>query len=478
MKPIILAIALAGVFASAGANAQNGSEETPEPMVERLVDGNARPVANVSTPAGTVYFRYHFFGNGYTWHPTNVISDPDNNRNGRTIDASSPVILETRGLAVTGAAGSSTQYVEFKHCILVGPNPLCTSPQRFRFRVDPAVTATPASAITVDGSYPREIQLVTEIPLSGARIDATCTSTSGPTVPAVISVTPAWANTDSQGKTAFTITASKLRLIAPSGPAPSGKCTFQPSGGSKSVDVTVQGERIAPSLQITPSLVSVAAAPAEAIDQVVTVKTASPVAANVKIRASCSNEGTPATVRLDGGTTPAASVVAEKMSDAAGQVSFRVIAEKLVSITDTPRIRCNFNVDGLTPVYQYTAAGKRINPTFSHNPAQITQSGSTGVTVTMNPSYAGFVIVPSCTQQNTTLSATPSTTQTNASGQQLFNIAVNPLVITNPDTSVVPAASCRFGISTFLSPTLQFRTGNACAMALSPLPAQCGAPAT
>jgi hypothetical protein len=454
--------------------AQNNGLTSVEAVTEQLVDGNARPRANLNTPAGTAYFRYSFSGDNYTWHPTNAIPDAGNPRTGRTVDASSPVILETRGMAVTGAAGSSTQYVDFQHCILT-PNPLCSSPQRFRFRVDPSLALDNTSTITVDGSYPRVVTLQTEISLQGARINASCASTTTPA--ATLSVSPAFANTNSEGRVSFSIQASNLRVIAPSGANPSGTCTFQAANSSKTAVVNVQGQRIAPSLQLSPSSENLGSAPETTIDRTITVSTSSPVAANVTINASCSSEQTSATVRLDNAVTPAATATLQKQTAANGKATFRVIAENLVSLTETPRIRCNFNVVGLTAVAQYTASGKRINPTFSLNPAQITRDGETPVTVTMNPPYAGFSMTHSCTQQNTTVSVVVPTGTTSTAGQQVFRVNVNPLMLTNPDTQIQPSATCRFGINGDWSPNLTFRTGNVCAMALSPLLAACGAPA-
>lgn len=473
MKSSVLIFVAAVLFAPA-AWAQEDGSVAPEAVTEVLVNGNARPQANLNTPVGTAYFRYSFSGSNYTWHPTNVIPDAGNPRNGRTVDATSPVILETRGMAVTGAAGSSTQYVDFQHCILT-PNPLCSSPQRFRFRVDPELTLNDTATITSDGAYPRQLTLQTEIALAGARINASCASATTPA--ATLSVSPTFANTDSEGKTAFTIQASNLRVIAPSGDNPAGQCTFQAANGSKTAIVTVQGQRIAPALQLSTSADTVGSAPETTIDRTLTVSTSSPVAAGVTINAVCSSEQTSATVRLDNAPTPAATASLQKQTAANGKATFRVIAEKLVSLTETPRIRCNFNVVGLSTVSQYTAAGKRINPTYSFSPTQITREGETPVTVTMNPPYAGFSLTHSCTQQNTTVIVVPPAGTTSTAGQQVFRISVNPLVLTDPNTQVQPSASCRFGINGDWSPNLGFRTGNACAMALSPLPAACGAPA-
>lgn len=469
-KVLILTAALLGAPA---ASAQGGEVPTPEAVTEVLVNGNARPRANLNTPAGTAYFRYHFEGDNYSWHPTNVIPDAGNSRNGRTADATSPVILETRGMAVTGAAGSTTQYVDFQHCILL-PNPFCSTPQRFRFRVDPELALDDTASITTDGSYARQVTLQTEIALAGARVNASCVSTTTPA--ATLSVSPAFANTNSEGKVSFTLQASNLRVIAPSGDNPAGKCTFQAQNGSKTAIVTVQGQRIAPNLQVSPSLDSVGSAPETSVDRTVTVSTSSPVAAGVTINAVCSNEATGATVRLDNAVTPAATASLQKQTAANGKATFRVIAEKLVSLTETPRIRCNFNVVGLSAVSQYTASGKRINPTYSLSPTQITRESETPVTVSMNPAYAGFSMTHSCTQQNTTVSVVAPTGTTSTAGQQVFRVSVSPLVVTNPDTQLQPSATCRFGINGDWSPNLTFRTGNACAMALSPLPAACGAP--
>lgn len=472
MKSTVLILA-AAMLGAAAAWAQDNEVPAPEAVAEVLVNGNARPQATLNTPMGTEYFRYHFEGNNYTWHPTNVIPDAGNSRNGRTADATSPVILETRGMAVTGPAGSTTQYVDFQHCILT-PNPFCSSPQRFRFRVDPELALSDTASITADGSYTRQVTLQTEIALSGARINASCASTTTPA--ATLGVAPAFANTNSEGKVSFTIQASNLRVIAPSGDNPTGKCTFQAQNGSKTVIVNVQGQRIAPNLQVSPSLDTVGSAPETTLDRVVTVSTSSPAAAGVTINAVCSSEQTGATVRLDDAVTPAASASLQKQTAANGKATFRVIAEKLVSLTETPRIRCNFNVVGLSAVSQYTANGKRINPSYSLSPAQITREGETPVTVTMNPAYAGFSMTHSCTQQYTTVSVVAPMGTTSAAGQQVFRVSVSPLVVTDANTQLQPSASCRFGINGDWSPNLTFRTGNACAMALSPLPAACGAP--
>jgi hypothetical protein len=490
------AAALAWVTAfSAGLAAADVIPPAPDAFQEILVDGNADP--SVSLP-GTIsgftvmFYRYTFSGSNYEWYPGNVTPDPNGGampRNGQTQDIPQPggtsiaVTLGTRRIAVNGSAGSSTQFVEFFACTRTPPNTVVCKPtpeRRFRFRVDPALLVTPSGNITDNGQWARQVQLDLPYAFAGMPVTASCAADSGQSAPPAISVN-ASANTNAQGSASFTVTTSNMVLIAPSGSAPSGKCTFLAQNGNKPEDVIVRGRRVAPDLDISPANLSVPTSGATLVSRLVTVQTDDPLP-NAPLRIDCSVQST-ALVRVDG-SAAATSYTAQKTADANGRAQFQIDALNLVALQPaaTPHVRCRFNVVGLTATHEYFVGGRSILPQFTLAPAQVQQSGETRVKVTMNPAYPGFQISAACTQQNLSSAVTATAegspaTPTDSSGAQYFKVVAPPLVITNPSTAVLPTAQCTFTLGSS-DEVLPFRTGNTCTFNLSPLPVGCGDPAS
>ncbi len=483
----LLTLLVLGVGIGSG-GITHAQEEEPNVTEQPAIGGNQTVSITLPTQTAGVnanYYAFHVDGDNYTWTLTNVTYQPGSTRNGRTNAlGGSPLTLSvtTAGLAVTGP-NPTTQYIDFAPC--VGPvNEFCnwTGALRYRFKIDPTLTASPATTITTDGSSARTIQLVWPNALAGAAISAGCTVDSGVTPAPTITVSPASATANSSGQANFTITTAGLRRIASSGAAPSGRCTFKAHASSTNAAVVeVLGQRIAPTLDVSPSSDAAPPQGTTTTDRVVTVGTRTPVASGVTVDATCSVEGTTATVSLDN-SAAGTSQSGSKVTDANGEVQFRVKSEKLVSLppTGAPHVRCAFKVRELSSTYEYFAAGKQIAPSVSLSLGQITQTGTTSLTATMSPSYPGFTIVPSCTvnQYLPAVTATPTSASTNASGQQTFDITTPALVITDPNTNAMPSASCTFRAGgTGTAGLLQFRTGNTCVMTLSPPPPACGNPA-
>ena len=484
-RGLLTLLALAAAF-GAGSTA-NAQEEDPSVTEQTPLGGNQ--TVSITLPLQTAginanYYRFNVNGNNYTWTLTNVTYDPSSTRTGRTISLNGSALtlsVTTSGLAITGPNPTS-QYIDFAPC--TGPvNEFCnwTGALRYRFKIDPTLTVSPVTTITTDGSSARTIQVVWPTTLSGATVTASCVVDSGVTPPPTITVSPASATTNTSGQASFTITTSGLRRIAPSGSAPSGRCTFKAHASSTNTAVVeVLGQRIAPTLNISPSSDTAPSPGSTTTERVVTVGTRTPVASGVTIDALCSVEGTTATVKLDG-SAAGASQSGSKITDANGEVQFVVKSEKLISLTDTPHVRCKFNVHELpSQIYEYFAAGKQITPSVSLSVGQITQTGTTPLTATLSPAYPGFTITPNCTvnQYLSPITATPTSTPTDENGRQTFNITTPALVITDPNSSAIPSASCTFRAGgTGTAGLLQFRTGNTCVMSLSPPPPACGNPA-
>lgn len=466
--------------ASTAANAQ--LEEDPSVAEQPALSGNQTVSITLPTQAAGVnahHYAFHVDGDNYTWTLTNVSYDSGSTRNGTT--SSLNLSITTSGLAVTGPNPTS-QYIDFAPCPTSSASSCnWTGALRYRFKIDPTLTASPATTITTDGSSARTIQVVWPTTLSGATVTASCVVDGGVTPAPTIAVSPASATTNSSGQANFTITTAGLRRIASSGAAPSGRCTFKAHASSTNAAVVeVLGQRIAPTLNVSPSSDAAPPQGTTATDRIVTVGTA-PVASGVTVDATCSVEGTAATVSLDN-STAGASQSGSKVTDANGEVQFRVKSENLISLppTGAPHVRCTFKVRELSSTYEYFAAGKQIAPSVNLSVGQITQTGTTPLTATMSPSYPGFTIQPSCTvnQYIPAVTATPTSTSTNSSGQQTFNITTPVLVITDPNGSAIPSASCTFRAGgTGTAGLLQFRTGNTCVMSLSPPPPACGNPA-
>ncbi len=478
--------ALAMVSSGSGTAVAQGLQ--PE-VTETAINGDATVTITlpfVTNGLSVTHYQFNVVGNGYTWTLTNVASGQGSARTGTTIPLAGQnlsLTVTTAGLPVTGPTATTSQYIDFIPCTQ-SPNVQCfaTIAKRYRFIVDPTLTATPNATITANGSAARQIELVWPTLLNARSIAASCEKDAGTPAATTIAVSPATRITDANARADFTVTTSGLRLIADSGNAPSGRCTFRAHATStKTVVVPVLGQRIAPSLNVNPSSVNVPNSGSTEVDRVVVVGTRSPVEGGVTIDASCTAES-PATVSLDGSAAGSAQS-GSKVANASGEVQFRVLSQNLVTVppTGSPHVRCRFKVRELAATYEYFVGGRQITPSVALSTQQITQTGTTALTATLSPAYPGFDIVPSCTTQGLApVSAVETSAITNASGQQTFNVTAPELVVTNSN-GVQPSASCSFrvvgangavGGAGFLS----FRSGNTCLMTLSPLPPACGGP--
>ncbi|MEO8672912.1 MAG: hypothetical protein ABI411_16455, partial [Tahibacter sp.] len=479
---LLMLLSAAGSAHGQPAGIDSSSPNTP--TVDILVAGNEQPSIILHVPnntGGLRYFKYHFFGAGYTWQPNHVIPDSAGSATGRTENieglsgGSVAILLTTTGMAMTGAAGSSTQYVEFTFCS-VPLNELCeTTPSRYRFVVDPLLSNATAE-ITTNTTTPVTVELSSVT--VNAVIAATCAQRNG----ATITASPATRNTDSQGKAAFTITTNNLVKIAPSGTAPEGECVFNTVAGSHTTKVDVRGTLISPSIALSPQTpVQVPNSGSTTIDQTVVVSTSSPVTAGATIDASCIANNS-AAVSLENGP-PAVSATASKITVANGTASFQVKATKLVALVPagTPSVQCQFNIHNFSTIATYNAVGKQINPSVALNSTLIQVPGVSSLTATMSPAYPGFTITPSCTISNLpAISVVPTTTPTDTQGRQVFQVSAPQLVIVNPSVATLPSAFCTFKVTGANNiAVLNFSTGNVCAFTpgvSSPRPAQCGDP--
>jgi hypothetical protein len=472
------------VLCAASVNAS--AQPAPNSLVETSVNGNTTVTVSLPFNANNMnidHYQFAVVGNGYTWTLTNVVSGQGSARNGATIPLNGQNLslnITTDGLPVTGTAATTTQYIDFVPCTR-SPNITCFSEntRRFRFVVDPTLTVSPTSTISTDSSSARVVTLNWATVLQNRAVTASCVKDAGAPTSTTIGVSPSSRSTDTNGRADFTITTSGLRLIADSGNAPSGRCTFRAHASSANTAIVeVLGQRIAPTLNVNPSSENVPNSGATFVDRVVTVGTRSPITGNVTIDANCTAQA-PATVGLDN-SAQAATQTGSKVANASGEVTFRVRSENLVTLppTGAPNVRCRFKVRELSATYDYVAQGKQITPSVALSTSQITQTGTTALTATMSPAYPGFDIVPTCTSQNLTpVSAAETAAVTNTSGQQTFNVSAPELVITNA-AGQQPTASCAFRVgNTGGTAFLSFRTGNTCVMSLSPLPPGCGSPA-
>jgi len=130
------------------------------------------------------------------------------------------------------------------------------------------------------------------------------------------------------------------------------------------------------------------------------------------------------------------------------------------------------------PVYNPTIAV--VSP-----PLPINHPGSTPIKVQVSPAYRNVSVHSACSATNGA-SLAPATADQLTSpapslGQTTFTITASNLAIVNPNTTVVPTASCVFsipGTSPLHTATASFNTGNACSSAfgLQPAPPGCGNP--
>lgn len=485
----VLKFVALGIGFGAG-NMADAQEEDPSVVEQTPIGGNQTAAIVLPVQAGGMaasYYRFNVDGTGFTWGLTNVTYDPNTTRTGKTNSlGGSPLTLSvtTSGLAITGPNPTS-QYIDFAPC--TGPvNEFCNwaGALRYRFKIDPTLTVSPATTIGTDDSSVRTVQLIWPNALSGVTVTANCEVTSNVTPAPTITVSPASATTNSSSQANFTITTSGLRRIGPSGSGvPSGRCTFRAHPGSANVaEVSVLGQLVSPVPVVSPGTDDVPSSGSTSVDRTLTINT-QPIAANADIDVNCTSAGTQARVSFVETTSPPASASTVIHTNASGQAQVRVISSSLVSTASpVPGISCGFTILGMGSTgFTYKANGKKITPSVSLGTAEITQAGTTPLTATMSPAYPGFTIVPSCTtnQYIPAVTATPkaTSTSTNASGQQTFDVVAPALVIADPNTNAIPSASCTFRVDGAAATTLlQFRTGNACAMSLSPPPPACGNP--
>lgn len=470
-------LALVAAFgAGTAANAQ--VEEDPSVTEQPALGGNQ--MVSITLPGSTHHYAFHVDGDNYTYTLTNVSFDPGSTRNGTTSSLS--LFITTSGLAVTGPNPTS-QYIDFAPCSTSSPSSCnWTGALRYRFKIDPTLTVSPATTIGTDDSSVRTVQLIWPNALSGVTVTASCEVTSNVTPAPTITVSPASATTNSSSQANFTITTSGLRRIGPSGSGvPSGRCTFRAHPSSANVaEVPVLGQLVSPIPVVSPGTDDVPSSGSTSVDRTLTINT-QPIAANADIDVNCTSAGTQAKVAFDAMSQPTASASTIIHTNASGQAQLRVISSNLVSTASpVPGISCGFTILGMGSTgFTYKANGKKITPSVSLGTAEITQAGTTPLTATMSPAYPGFKIVPSCTtnQYIPAVTATPTSTSTSTGGQQTFDVVATALVIADPNTNAIPSASCTFRVDGVAVTTLlQFRTGNACAMSLSPALPACGNP--
>ena len=230
---LVLAVAF-----GAGSTATAQTEEDPSVAEQPALSGNQTVSITLPTQAAGVnahHYAFHVDGDNYTWTLTNVSYDSGSTRNGTT--SSLNLSITTSGLAVTGPNPTS-QYIDFAPCPTSSASSCnWTGALRYRFKIDPTLTASPATTITTDGSSARTIQVVWPTTLSGAAVTASCVVDGGVTPAPTIAVSPASATTNSNGQVNFTITTANLRRIASSGAAPSGRCTFKAHASSTNAAV-------------------------------------------------------------------------------------------------------------------------------------------------------------------------------------------------------------------------------------------------
>ncbi len=369
------------------------AQESPSAIVETNINGNRTVTITLpfnTNNMGIDHYQFSVAGSGYTWTLTNVGMGQGSAQSGSTIPLSGQDLslsVTTAGLPVTGSAATTSQYIDFVPCTR-SPNVQCFSQnaKRYRFVVDPNVTVTPSATITTDGSGVRTVQLESLVAPPNSAVTAACVKDAGAPTATTIAVSPATRNTDSNGRADFTVTTSGLRLIAASGNAPSGRCTFRAHASSaKTAVVEVLGQRINPTLDVSPSSVSVPTSGVTFVERDVTVDTRPSAYGNVTIDASCTAEA-PATVGLDGAAQGSAHT-GSKVTIANGEVTFRVRAENLVTVppTGSPHVRCTFKVRELAATYEYYVSGRQVSPSVSLSTGQITQTGTTSLTATMSP---------------------------------------------------------------------------------------------
>ena len=471
------------VIASGAGPAAKAQEEDPSVAEQTPLGGNQAASVTLPLQAGGItasYYRFNVVGIDYTWALTNVIYDPNSIRAGKT--TSLTLSVTTTGLPVTGPNPTS-QYIDFAPC--TGPvNEFCnwTGALRYRFKIDPTLTVSPSTTISTDSSSLRTVQLVWPTALSGATVTANCEVDSGVTPAPTITASPASSQTDSNGQASFTITTQGLRRIGPAGSGvPSGRCKFRAHASSANLaQVAVLGQLVSPVPSVSPGSDDVPSSGSTSVNRILTVST-QPAVGNADIDVACTAGGTQALVAFNEFTAPAASASTVIQTNASGQAQLRVISSNLVSTTiPAPYISCGFTIRGMGSTgFTYKASGRKITPSVILGTSEITQVGITPLTATMSPAYPGFMITASCSTNSyiPPVSVVPTSTPTDASGQQTFNVSAPALIITDANTNAMPSASCGFQVNgSNVVSYLQFRTGNACAMSLSPSPPACGNP--
>lgn len=165
------------------------------------------------------------------------------------------------------------------------------------------------------------------------------------------------------------------------------------------------------------------------------------------------------------------------VTDDFGNASFNITTSVASPIAgQTPTGTCTFSVTGDTHTASVVVHGALFQPTIALDRYSITNSGSSNVVATITPAYSGVQLDGTCTSNIAVVSITP-TKFTDAQGRATFSISAQNLIVSNPNLSIVPTASCKIVAHGGIYPaTITFTTGNSCAFGLQPNPSVCGNP--
>ncbi|HWU53729.1 MAG TPA: hypothetical protein VN153_13055 [Tahibacter sp.] len=449
-----------------------------------VVDGNKSVDICLRTTAGGEprTFSYQLFGASSTWKFDSAAAVNSPTSTSGTLTTTNGVsgteqhyTLVTTGIPITGATPSATHYGRFLFCYKPALNVMCMDSTQFtqtvRLKVDPIVRLSQTATIQTNTTTPISATLgdAGDNPTVGARVDASCTAANN----AVVTVAPAFLNTGSSGSTAnFTITTNNLIVYAPSGAAPSGSCLFKTAAGTKSATVTVQGQRLAPVLSVSPNIAHLGGG-STSHTQTFEFST-SPAAPNVPVAVACTGSASPGTGSLT--------------TDSLGKATFTTTASNMVSVhpASRPVTSCSFTLGSLTPV-SASIYGVQLSPSLTLSPNSVTGTGTTPIQASLitalgnTNAFPGFTINANCTttRSDIVVSVTPLSAATNAQGRATFEIKSPLLGFADPGTVTQPPAKCTIQLgSSGTVHTLYMPYSNVCSTGSPylPLPAACGNP--
>jgi hypothetical protein len=243
---------------------------------------------------------------------------------------------------------------------------------------------------------------------------------------------------------------------------------FTPTGGARTCIAMIGSytfrATIAPSISVSPSTpINVGANRAETV-------TLNPNFVTLTIAASCTQQ--------NGALISVSPQSAgSDISNDYGQAFFEIHTSLGTPVPgQTPSGLCTF----LAPLATNGASasvpiqGVLFQPALSINPTQVSQAGSTPVTATIAPAYAGVGVSAMCSASGGAAAmVSPPTRTTDAGGHASFTVTAQNLV----GIGTTPSASCSFHVVGGTGQaTLSFATGNACTFGLAPAPPACGNP--